>query len=212
MSEQEKSGIIFRETGELRIEIPALPRPTLEELQEEHPKMGIKSIRRDTSPIGPVSLGLGTVLNPEEFKIKGVEYVLRLAPIRNILFGYQHSVWLLGNYKLPAIRNILDEFRLVLPGLIVIDGNNEYFTPALHKNSRSWAHLDYGLLQFDRLAVAANLQGRLDARKNILAVFDRWEKLAKEMREDNNPLNDNCIAGIRSEVEVTLNGSDIPIL
>ncbi len=38
-------------------------------------------------------------------------------------------------------------------------------------------------------------------RKKVLAVFAQWQKTAKEMREQNQPLNDNCIDLMRKEVE-----------
>ena len=57
----------FRETRELTIQIPALPRPTLEELREQFPWIREKDgIERDTSPTHAVTFRLGTVLGLDD--------------------------------------------------------------------------------------------------------------------------------------------------
>ena len=54
----------FRETGELTLQIPALARPTLADLQARF--AWIRSIERDTSPSAAVTFALGTVLRPDQ--------------------------------------------------------------------------------------------------------------------------------------------------
>lgn len=114
----------FRETGELTLEIPALPRPTIKklwkdielnisipasqrqtirELQEK-----IESIERDTSSTRVVTLKLGTVLRPTEEQVDDHEYERRLAPKLPFRLGYQHADWLVKHQgELPELNALL---------------------------------------------------------------------------------------------------------
>jgi len=85
----------FQETGEIKIEVPALSRPKDEDLRKMYPYM--RRHVRDTSPEIPLILTLGTVLRPGEKGINGAEYESRLQPISNILLGHQHWIWINEN-------------------------------------------------------------------------------------------------------------------
>ena len=83
----------FRTMEAVAITIPALARPTLEELQAQY--SWIKSIERDNSPTEAVKLSLATVLRPDETEaISGVEYERRLTSKLDLIFGYQQAKWL----------------------------------------------------------------------------------------------------------------------
>jgi len=115
----------IRETGELTIEIPALPRPTLKEIQKKY--SWIRSIERDTSPERPVTLKLATVLCPDQTgSISGTEYERRIAPSLDVALGYQHWQWLLEHQNAhPAFMALLGKLYIDFPGIIVVckDGN-----------------------------------------------------------------------------------------
>ncbi len=117
----------FRETGELIIETQALPRPTLEELQEKF--NWIKRIERDTSPTEAMRLQLATVLHKNEKWIDGAEYERRLAPKLNLALGYQQAVWLVEHQdEFPDFMAMLGKVYIDFPGLIVVssDGYRNY--------------------------------------------------------------------------------------
>ena len=79
----------FRLTGEASMRVPALTRPTFEELQERFP--WIKAIEHDISPEESVNFTLATVLRESEVRIGGEVLLVRLASIpRRLLLGYQH--------------------------------------------------------------------------------------------------------------------------
>jgi len=124
----------YRETSEFTLEIPARPRPTLEELQKEYP--WIKSIE-DTSPEGPVRLKLITVLRPGESSIGGKEYEQRLVPIENDALGYQQLNWLIDNQdKVPAA--VRGKFYIDFPGLVVVHGDGSRFVPFASRGGERW--------------------------------------------------------------------------
>jgi hypothetical protein len=83
-----------RITDKLEIEIPALARPTIEEIREKYP--WIRSIKYDNSPVKPVTLVLGTVARSGEIFTTVTEHQERLRSVNGIL-GYQHAVWILAN-------------------------------------------------------------------------------------------------------------------
>jgi hypothetical protein len=96
----------FRLTSdEIAIDIPALPRPTLAELQE----YGICEIVRDDSPEEAVTLRLGLVLDPTEKHLPAHDtYWLRTMRLRSSgrLLGFQHWKWLLKNLdRIKAAAN-----------------------------------------------------------------------------------------------------------
>ncbi|MBI2604348.1 MAG: hypothetical protein HYW56_02280, partial [Candidatus Harrisonbacteria bacterium] len=88
-----QTGDFLRNTGELTIRVPALLRPTLNELKTKYPAVGIVSIERDTSPTGEVTMNLATVLRSDEMDkeqyINGEEYERRLASRLDDLLGFQ---------------------------------------------------------------------------------------------------------------------------
>ena len=110
----------FRETGELTIHIPALPRPTLEELRKIFPR--IKEIDRDTSPTGPITLRLGTVIRFSGEQIDYAEYEQRIASKLDVLLGFQQAEWLQEHrWEFPALTTLLfSEIHIDFPGLIVV--------------------------------------------------------------------------------------------
>ena len=130
-------GDFFRLTSELTIQIPALPRPTLEELQAKF--NWVKSIERDTSTTEATTLKLGTVLRTDETSINGKEYELRLAPKLNVLFGYQHATWLVENQdKSPELMVLLGKIYIDFPGLVVVGSYGSRSIPCLNDGDRRW--------------------------------------------------------------------------
>src|SRR3989344_1711564 len=124
-------GDFFHETGELTIQIPALPRPTLEELQAKF--NWVKSIERDTSTTEATTLKLGTVIRTDETSINGKEYELRLAPKLNVLLGYQHTTWLVENQdKSPELMVLLGKIYIDFPGLVVVGSYGSRSIPCLN--------------------------------------------------------------------------------
>ncbi|OGZ52727.1 MAG: hypothetical protein A3B25_00840 [Candidatus Ryanbacteria bacterium RIFCSPLOWO2_01_FULL_48_26] len=127
----------FLETNELTIQIPALPRPTLEYLQT---KYGIMSIERDTSTTEPVILKLYTVLRPgEKNSISGPEYERRIAVRQNSLLGYQHRNWVVENQgKFPALKELLGKIYIDFPALIVVVSRGYRGFPYLSNDGERW--------------------------------------------------------------------------
>ena len=78
----------------VRIEIPALPRPTIEAVRGER-RPWIKTLN-DTSPTGPVILRLARPLRADEESISETKYRerIRLYHTAGILPGYQDAFWL----------------------------------------------------------------------------------------------------------------------
>jgi len=139
---------LFRDTGELTIEIPALPRPTLEELQKEY--SSIKSIERDTSPVEPVTLTLSIVLLPWETNaISGVEYEHRIAAKHEVLLGFQQRRWLVENQdKFPEFMALLGKIYLDFPGIVVVHEDGVRSVPCAARRGERWVE-HWGALQYD---------------------------------------------------------------
>ena len=150
-------GDFFRETGELTLSIPALPRPTLQELQAKF--SWIKSIERDTSPTDAVILKLGTVLRPDEERVNGTEYERRLVLKPGLCLGYQQAVWPTEHQdEFPAFMALLGKIYIDFSGLVVVDGDGRRRVPCLVRLGLRW-HLHWGWLGADldqsgRLAVS----------------------------------------------------------
>ncbi len=122
---------------EVCIEIPALPRPTLPELQAKYP--WIKSIERDDSPEGPVTLRLATVLKPKEPSINGEVYEQRLMPLKDQLLGFQHQQWLLEHQKeFPELMALLGRVYLDFSGIFVVSDDGSRDCPDLYQGDRRW--------------------------------------------------------------------------
>jgi len=149
---------VLRDNGELTINIPALPRPTLSELQAQFP--WIRSIERDTSPETPVTLTLVTVLKPGEKPIDGKEYERRLAPQQDVLLGFQHRQWFLAHQdEYPALKALLGKvYYIDFPGIAVRDVGGFRVVPYCFQGGKrwdgDWSWLDAGFLGFGRVAVA----------------------------------------------------------
>jgi hypothetical protein len=128
----------LRETGELTINIPALPRPTLAELQAKY--NWIRSIERDSSPTEPVTLVLGTVLREDETSaISGPEYERRLQSHHVVLLGFQHRQWLLEHQdEIPALRPLLGTVYIDFPGLVVVDRGGDRSIPYAYQYGERW--------------------------------------------------------------------------
>jgi hypothetical protein len=78
---------------EVVIYMPALARPTLEEIQKRF--SSVQRIGRDDSPTEEVTLRLATVLKPKESSINHRTYERRLVPLRDIV-----------NYETPFLGKI----------------------------------------------------------------------------------------------------------
>ncbi len=120
----------FKLTNVFSIQIPALPRPTLDELKNKFP--WIKGIKRDTSPTKAVILSVGTVLNfYENYKdcyfaqkvvgmILGDEYEKLLVPEHDVLLGYQQACWLEEHKdEFPDFMAFRERHSIDFPGLVV---------------------------------------------------------------------------------------------
>ena len=138
MFSKTKATATLRTTNELVIEIPALPRPTLGELQAKYG--WIKKIERDTSPTGPVTLVLGTVLpEGETNSIDGAEYERRLAPKQDVLLGFQHRQWLLEHQaEFPGLMTLLGKVYIDFPGLVVVLDDGGRDVPYANRGGRRW--------------------------------------------------------------------------
>lgn len=145
-----------RETGELTIQIPALPRPTLKDIQKKYP--WVKSIERDTSPEGPVTLQLATVLRPGENVIGGTEYERRLAPSQDVSLGYQQWQWLLEHQdEYPVFMALLGKVYIDFPGIVVVHEGGDRGVPYCGQYCTRWRdgwHWLNRFFLFDRIAVA----------------------------------------------------------
>lgn len=149
-------GDFFRETGEFTVTIPALSRPTIEELQLEF--YWIKSIERDSSPTEAVTLRLGTVLRAGENSINGQEYERRLVSVTGLL-GYQQIKWLVDHQdEHPVFKALLGEIYIDGPGLVVVGSDGSRNFPCLSGGggrwSLYWRWLSHGLGGGGRIAVS----------------------------------------------------------
>ena len=148
----------LRPTGEFSIEIPALPRPTLEQLQAKY--SWIKKIDRDISPTGPITLTLATVLGANEnSSINGKEYERRLQPSVSRLLGYQHWEWLMEHQnEYPAFMALLGKIYIDFPGIVVVDGVGNRYVPFGDRDGKRWDTYWYWLSndfdQYGRVAVS----------------------------------------------------------
>ena len=125
------------------IQVPALPRLTLEELKARY--SWIERIERDDSPVCPVTLRLATVLKSGEDSINGATYERRLVPRHSMLLGLQHRDWLVANQNnLPeptrtALKALLGKIYLDFPGLIVVRGGGGRGFPYAGVDGERWS-------------------------------------------------------------------------
>lgn len=137
LGRREATENFLRNTGEFTITLPALPRPSLNELRKQYP--GITSIERDTSPETPVTLNLATVLKRGERSIGGTEYERRLGPKQNVLLGFQHWQWLLAHQdEFPALKALLGKVYIDFPGIVVRDGEGDRVVPYCGQDDTRW--------------------------------------------------------------------------
>lgn len=115
------------------IEIPALKRPTLAEVQASWSH--IKKIERDDSLEGPVTLRLATVRKSTEPSVDGPTYERRTQKLRDEgkLFGFQHHRWLAANRNLSPepTRGEFADFiwnaYVDFSGIIVVGANDDRY-------------------------------------------------------------------------------------
>lgn len=149
---------VLRIMEEIAISIPALPQPTLEELQAKY--SWIARIEADTSPVEAVRLALGTVLRTGESSINGKKYEDRRAAIVGRMLGYQHLAWLVEHQdEFPAFMALLGKIYLDAPGLTVVNAVGSRYFPCLDQDGKRW-YLDWywtecDLDSFGRLAVSS---------------------------------------------------------
>lgn len=128
------------------IQIPALPRPTLDELKARY--SWIERIERDDSPTEAVTLRLATVLKSDEGLVIGTVYARRLVPKRPILLGIQHRDWLLANQDNPetipdpkvraALKDLLGKVYMDFPGLVVVRSDGRRHFPFARQRGKRW--------------------------------------------------------------------------
>ena len=127
----------FRETGELTLQIPALPRPTLAELQAKFD--WVKRIERDTSPIEAVTLKLATVLREGEKSVNGAEYERRLTPKLDLVLGYQQAVWLEEHQdEFSEFMALLGKIYIDFSGLVVVHADGGRGVPYFDQDGERW--------------------------------------------------------------------------
>ncbi len=131
-------GDFLRITNQLNIQIPALPRPTLQQLRERW--SFTQSIERDTSPISAVTLCLGTVFRiGETAPINGTEYELRLTPHFDIVLGFQHAVWLEAYQdEFPQLMALLGKVYIDFSGLVVLGESGGHDVPYFAQSGKRW--------------------------------------------------------------------------
>ncbi len=152
----EKYAAILRDTGELRIKIPALPHPTLKEIQQK--SSWIRSISYDRSPTKAVTFNTGTILLPNEDRVSRYEFENRMASSKpNLILGYQQAIWLIENQdELPEFKKLLCKIHIYFSGLAAIDDRDGLVVPCLKELDERWS-LFWGLYgddfnQYERLA------------------------------------------------------------
>jgi hypothetical protein len=127
----------LNQTKTFSIALPALRRFTLKDIQNDFP--WIRAIERDTSPEESVALVLSTVLGPDETRIRGNEYELRLVPQRDALLGYQHCLWLRDNQQsFPALYELFGQFCIDFPGTVVVHDRGGPDIPYLAQDGIDW--------------------------------------------------------------------------
>ena len=149
----------FRLTGEVEIRIPALPRPSLKELQERAP--WIEAIERDTSPEKPITLTLATVICENEVRIGGEILMLRHASIPRELLGFQHLRWLLDHKaECSEFAALLGKVYVDFPGIIVLCASGIRHFVCCRMGGRHrlscWCRYDCGFNEDGRVACVEN--------------------------------------------------------
>lgn len=126
----------FHITESLSIPIPALPRPTLQEVKSKF--SWAKLIGRDNSPTDKIFLNLATILRPGEYSLDGEEYEGRVRHLCQIP-GYQHAVWLVENQDdFPKFMNLPGGIVIDFPSIVIVDEDNGRNIPYLIKTNNRW--------------------------------------------------------------------------
>ena len=130
------------------IEIPALKRPTLAEVQASWSH--IKKIERDDSLEGPVTLRLATVRKSTEPSVDGPTYERRTQKLRDEgkLFGFQQRQWLIANQDnekaIPdpkvrvALNALIGQVYVDFSGLIVVGASGSRCIPDASSFGERW--------------------------------------------------------------------------
>jgi hypothetical protein len=129
--------LIFYQTNELKLKIPALPRPTLEEVRAKFPM--ITAIEIDTSPERAVSMALSTVTISRHNGISGKQYRRVIMMNGGFTLGYQHCRWLHQNQSsFTALSALRGKFAIHFPGIKMVDARGERHFPSLIANKTVW--------------------------------------------------------------------------
>lgn len=150
-----RDGLGWRQLKEFSIELPALPRPTLEGLQALY--LWIRSIEYDESPTEAVTLQLGTFLRPGEERINGAEYERRRKPHLVSCLGRQHALWLVEHQdELPEFMALLWKVHIDFPGVVAVsvDGRRHfaYLDRGGERWCLNWRWTGSGLISYGRVA------------------------------------------------------------
>lgn len=151
----------LRETGELSITIPALPRPTLAELRSKYDWIREENgIERDTSPTEAVTLKLATILLGSEKSVNGPKYEGRIAGKLDIILGYRQAVWLVEHQdEFPEFMALLGKIYIDFTGLVVVCGDGGRVCPCLYQGGERWClcwrWVDDGFSSHGRIAVSS---------------------------------------------------------
>jgi len=148
----------FRETGELTLHIPALPAPTLEDIQTKFNGRfsWVKSIERNTAPTEAVTLKLVTVLREDESKIVGAEYERRIAPHQDLILGFQQAAWLEEHQdEFPEFMALLGKIYIDFSGIVVVGDDGRRGVFCLDRDGGRW------YLYYDWLVYGFGRDGRV---------------------------------------------------
>lgn len=128
-------GDFLRYMEDLTIEMPAMKRPTLEELRARESWIRAENgIEPDTSTEEPVILRLGTVLRPDEPQIDGPEYERRMVNVPSL--GLQHSDYIVEHQDddtpgFAALRALKGKIYIDFRGLVVVDEDGDRRFPCV---------------------------------------------------------------------------------
>ncbi len=128
------------------IQMPALKRPTLEEIRVSWSY--IQRIERDDSTEEPVKLRLSTVLKSTEGSIDGATYERRLTVLRGKggLLGFQHRQYMLKvQREYPALMALLGKVYIDFPGIIVVNQVGDRCIPYVIRDGMQFVGYWYGL-------------------------------------------------------------------
>lgn len=146
--------IVLSDTGEFTLQIPALSRLTLDQIQSRW--KWVKRIEKDDSPTESVALTLATPLRVGEKSIDGAEYQLRLA--NQPVLGLSQAIWLEEHQsEFTALMALLGKAYIDFPATIAVSGADcRRRLPYLRKGGErfklSWHWAGRGFCSFGRVA------------------------------------------------------------